>query len=1319
MDMAEKQLNLNIDPCRLQVSPAGDAGRVDIHPVLADYEGWEDNRQIGKTGAQSVDSICLAWAILLRCHVASDTVYFGLYASTTNAALNDEGEPLQLASGVKNVSIRQYQTVTGRSSYDVLPDAQGAVPESAMSDVPINTAVRLFETSMLNHGFEEFVSSEPLEEWIDVEVSVKLKDGASMIALKTRTSTIPFHYGQSIARSLRSIIRESTSHREALCSSLQPVSLEDKAILRSWNQGDLFSDSTCLHHKVGITIASMADSEAVCAWDGSMTYAELDSASTQVANRLLLLGVQVGDLVPLSFEKSLYAVIAALGILKSGGAFVPLDPNHPTERLEEIMGTIQGGLVVTSVRWESKYAALGKKTVVVTSAILDVAKETDTRLDLPPVSPRDPAFVLFTSGSTGQPKGMVHDHEAAVTHSIANGQCMGYNARVFQFSAFTFDMAVWDMFSTLILGGCVCIPSDEDRMNNLPQTMNRMEVEFAFLTPSVASLLQPAEILTLKRLACGGEAFRQEIVQRWRGRIELINQYGIAESGTIAVRHLDQDGLASRIETVGHTLPTLCGVLVDPEDHDRLVPIGAIGELMVTGTTISRGYINSEAKNRTSFISNPPWAVALGLEDRNFYKTGDLLQYNVGTFDGQMDFVRRKDGQLKYHGQRMEAGEVEHHLNGIPGVAVSAVVLPTLGCFSGRLVAAVQMSSSAAQKFNKESLWVDHAHSLPIAAVKAHLSKTLPGYMIPAECILIGNMPFTPSCKVDRKSVRVWLENLQPRPDEAIVVVESTDTNEIAESNTVARTLSLQIADMVATRDACLAKQLQNQDFLLQDAGIDSIQTASLAMFVQNTFGVKLPMSVFLSSSSTVRDLARIIDKDSLVSEDHTKIVDLLREVELHGRDLLDAIDQHSSGYYNIFLTGASGYLGTSILEKLLKDSDANVTVLTRCPSVAEALDQIRQKGTRHGWWLDGYSSRIDIWQGDLTEPRLGLSEENLHRFHRTIDAIIHNGATVHYSRDYDALKASNLQSTRELLKIAAATPSISAFVYVSGGRSPSAVELSESDDASEAQGDSGYASSKFVAEYLVRRFMDHPAFAAKTIKIIRPGYIIGSPRNGIANLTDFIWRLVAGCIEIQSINREDLDRWLFISDVEHVADIVTSTFTKPDPMVIHRVDQILDGILLSSLWDFLRVDCGYYLLPLTHTDWLHSLESSVVDKGESHLLFPLLHTLEKGEGRIGSKHAPSQSVEVSSRIRNAIRTNIQFLISEGFLQPPPRRDPIPLTTTDTDDRPSTASASDRTSSLSLTASVTKSSVSSSEADGANSSASSIEEEKTSFGKSR
>ena len=1112
--------------------------------------------------------------------------------------------------------------------------------------------------------------------------------------------------------------------------------MEDKQFLTSWYLEELHSRSTCLHHIVGLTVSSKPDDEAVCAWDGAMTYAELDYASTNFARQLRQNGVQVGDLVPLSFEKSLYAVIAAIAILKAGAAFVPLDPKHPTTRIEEVLETVQADLIVTSVLWEHKYIQLGKKTFVVSAALGSINDQVQM-LILPSVGPQDPAFILFTSGSTGQPKGMLHDHAAAVTHGIANGECMGYNARVFQFSAFTFDMAVWDMFSTLILGGCICIPSDEDRLNNIPQAMNSLGVEFAFLTPSVASLLQPAEILTLKRLACGGEVFRQEIVQRWKGKIELINQYGIAEVGTIAVRHLDHDAPTSRTATVGYTLPTLRCVLVDPEDHDRLVPIGAIGELMVTGTTISRGYLNSEAKNRSSFVTNAAWADELGLKDRVFYKTGDLLQYNVGSFDGKMDFVRRKDGQLKYHGQRMEAGEVEHHLDEIHGVAVSAVVLPEQGCFKGQLVAAVQMSSSVLQRFIREPLWVDHTRKLPLRTIKAHLSRSLPGYMIPAECVVIGNMPFTPSCKVDRKSVRAWLEGLKSRPDETTVAEIPMETSPLAKGETTARAISLQIAEMIASRDNSQGVQLEDQDFLIQSSGVDSIQTASLAIFVQNTFGVKLPIGVFLSSTGTVRDVARIIDEDTLALDDHSVTVDLLKEVEVHRQELfyepnpsLSLSNEYSRPVTtrNVFLTGASGYLGSRILQKLLEGSEVRVSILSRCPSIAEAFEQLMSKANRHGWWHDEYASRIDIWQGDLTEPRLGLNNESLDRLRGKsgdlpcIDAIIHNGAKVHYSLDYEALKPSNLQSTKELLAIAAGAANISTLIYISGGRLPSAIELSEAEDSFEAQRGSGYAQSKFVAEYLVRRSMHSPAFAAKTVRVVRPGYIIGSPTDGIANLTDFIWRLIAGCVEIQAYNQDDQDRWLFVSDVEHVANVVTSSITHPNNSTSHAVDQILDGTYLSSLWTILRLDCGYALNPLPHHHWLQILKSSIMDRGESHLLFPLLHTLENGEGMVGSKNPPPENTESNRRVKNALLANIQYLTNRGFLQAP---SPEPGTSNASprenvdDEHKVDERATDRASLISQTSLQTKSSTSSASTDNMSSAHTSVGEDEESCEKTR
>ncbi|KAL8677880.1 MAG: hypothetical protein Q9186_005722 [Xanthomendoza sp. 1 TL-2023] len=1258
-NMADNTSPSSLDPCRLQTSTAplaDDDCQFSIHSVLSQDDNLDG---IGDSQTMAVESICLAWAVLLRIYLATDTVTFGFFEDEEQSRSSPahDGVP-KLVDGVKKLAILQYHAVSGRTSHERNPDTRTIVSEADAEAMPINTAVRQCETKTT---LAESVQSGTPAKWIVAEVLARAEHGSSTILLRTRKSRIPFAYGESIARTFRSILVESTCHREAICFSLPMVGHVDKQLLKSWYGADLFFDPTCLHHSVELTANSKPNEEAICAWDGSMTYRDLDKLSTSFAKQLCQTGVQVGDLVPLSFEKSLYAVVAALAILKAGAAFVPLDPNHPTTRLEEILETVQAKLVVTSAQWQQKYVELGKKTLVVsTRSRSDIEKGELTAL--PNIGSQDAAFVLFTSGSTGQPKGMLHDHGAAVTHSIANGKSMGYDARVFQFSAFTFDMAVWDMFSTLILGGCICIPSDENRLNNISEAMNSMGVEFAFLTPSVASLLKTSEISTLKRLACGGEVFRQEIAQRWQDKIELINQYGIAEVGTIATRNLRNDAVTSRTGTVGYTLPTLRCVFVDPDDHNQLVPIGAIGELLVTGTTVSRGYINSEAKNRSSFISNPAWADDLGLKDRVFYKTGDLLQYNVGSFDGKIDFMRRKDGQLKYHGQRMEAGEVEHHLGDIPGVTLSAVVIPDRGCFSGQLVAAVEMSSAVKQKGAKWPLWIDHSQTLTFGTVKAHLSRSLPGYMIPAEYLVIGIMPLTPSGKVDRKSIKTWFEGLSSRPDEPTVAGTHTETSSLAERETTARAISLQIAGMISSRDHAYGVQLENQDFLLQSAGVDSIQTASLAMFVQNTFGIKLPLSVLLSSSSTVRDVARMIDMDTVAPDDH--IVDLVQEVESHARDLFDNIKSSSpprrdSTNRHVFLTGASGYLGTKILHKLLQGSKACVTVLTRCPSIAEAFEQIRCKAVYHGWWHDTYASRIDIWQGDLTEPGLGLKSVDLDCLRGKngdkpcIDTIIHNGAKVHYNLDYEALKASNLQSTKDLISIAADVANISTFIYISGGRPPSAIELSEAEDVAEAQSDNGYAQSKFVAEYLVRRCMECPAFATKSVRIIRPGYIVGSPKDGIANLTDFIWRLIAGCVGIQSYNEDDENHWLFVSDAEHVAEVATSSVTRPVLPGVHGVDQILDGIFLKSLWQILSGDCGYSLKPLPHDRWLQVLKSAIMDQGESHLLFPLLHTLQKGEGMIGSKNAPLQDTETSRRVEDSIRANVKYLIKEGFLGAP------------------------------------------------------------------
>ncbi|KAL8779760.1 MAG: hypothetical protein Q9213_006788 [Squamulea squamosa] len=1083
------------------------------------------------------------------------------------------------------------------------------------------------------------------------------------MSLQYRSPRICNSYARSIARNFQTILVDIAFKSGHNFGCINSVSKRDAEKMQSWNARELYTNPGPLHHLIEIAALSNPDAEAVCAWDGSMTYSELDAVSTNVARQLIRAGVCLGDMIPFASEKSMWTVVSVLAILKAGGAFVPLLPTHPKTRLQDIMTSVRAKMVVTSAQYKSLFVDLGASVIEV-SAQTAYTQPNDGAEDVrfPNVGPRDVVFVLFTSGSTGKPKGVVHEHGPISTHAISHGEGMGYhNARVIQFAAHVFDLSILDMTTPLIFGGCVCIPSEEDRVNNLPEAMNHMMVDLALLTPSVASLLRPADITTLKTLICCGECYREEIPRRWKGKIRLLNSYGPAETQFTHLRHIERDDETTRPLSVGPLLPTAICVLVDPNNHDHLVPIGAVGELLVAATTLARGYLNDEEKTRAAFISNPAWSADMGFQDLIFYKTGDLLRYNVGSFDGQYDFVGRKDTQIKIHGQRVEAGEIEHHLAQIPGLAASAVVFPSQGCFSGQLIAVVQMGKTNSERFSTETINIDLDQPLAMDTVRFHLSKILPDYAIPSECLTIEKMPLTTSGKIDRKTVESWLGSLVSRPLAEEHVEAVCDTSPLDEKETTAYAISAIVADMIASRDPGQGLHLKGHDFVLHHCGIDSIEVMSLSMFIRKSYGVKIPMEHLHSSSSTVRQLAYLIDREDEPVENGTSNLDLSKEIALHTEELLVNIKPKSTGLETrrVFLTGASGYLGSGILCNLLKQPGFDVYALMRCSSTAEGLSIISSKAKAHGWWQTSYASRLHIWPGDLTKPKLGLSDEHLQYFNlgseqgTCIDTIIHNGARVHYSTDYYGLKAINLHPTKELLALSTGSPNISTFVYVTGGRRHT-FEEDETEHALRASHTNGYSQSKFVSESIVRKCMNHPAFASKNLHIIQPGYIIGSPRNGIANLTDFIWRLVAGCLEIGAYNAEESTNWLFMADVDRVAEAITQPLFNRTSNVRNSTNRIRDGFPFSTLWHILEHDFGYTLNPLPQDEWLSRIEATVLAKGSTHNLFPLLATLEKSAGHVGtSEDVPPQYAETSARVQDAVMANARYLIEVGFFPAP------------------------------------------------------------------
>jgi non-ribosomal peptide synthetase component F len=260
------------------------------------------------------------------------------------------------------------------------------------------------------------------------------------------------------------------------------------------------------------------------------------------------------------------------------------------------------------------------------------------------------------------------------------------------------------------------------RQSDIVGAINEMEVDFAILTPSIAGLIEPTDVPTLKTLAVGGEALPQDRIQRWADTVSLIQTYGPAEVG---ICHTNIMSMKTRPETIGYPLSNSSCWLVDPEDSDRLVPIGAVGELVVGGPSLARGFAHNEARTRDSFIHEPTWAEDLKLTFSRFYKTGDLLRYNLASFDGSFDFVGRKDHQIKLCGQRIEPVEVEHHLGQLPGVEMSMVALPESGCHAGKLVAVVQMRNKEPFKPCDRYSRLSCSPELSIGMVRESLSRSL------------------------------------------------------------------------------------------------------------------------------------------------------------------------------------------------------------------------------------------------------------------------------------------------------------------------------------------------------------------------------------------------------------------------------------------------------------------------------------------------------------------------------------------------------------------------------------------------------------------
>ncbi|WP_156431557.1 amino acid adenylation domain-containing protein, partial [Mycobacterium sp. GA-1199] len=532
-----------------------------------------------------------------------------------------------------------------------------------------------------------------------------------------------------LAERLSRLLLVMTTDPERRLPSLDLLDEREQARVDGWSNRAVLTAPTAglvsIPSVFAAQVAARPNAVALTYAGRSYTYAELDVASNRVANLLADLGAGPGKCVALMFSRCAEAIVAMLGVLKSGAAYLPIDPAHPWARIEFMISDAAPMAALTT-------AGLAERLAGSALVVIDVA---DPSIDGYPVTPLpeptadDVAYTIYTSGTTGVPKGVAITH-ANVMQLIGSLRDEWASAgQVWsQWHSYSFDISGWEIYGALLHGGRLAVVPES--VATSPEALRAFlideQVSVLCQTPSAVGMLSP-EGLDGVTLLVGGEACPPEVVDRWAPGRVMINEYGPTEATMwVALSAPLQAG--SRVVPIGTPVPGAAFLVLD--SWLRPVPHGVVGELYVAGPQLAVGYVRRAGLTASRFVACP-----FGGPSQRMYRTGDLVWWGA---DGQLRYVGRVDEQVKIRGHRIEIGEIQAALSALEGVDQTAVIVREDRPGDKRLVGYLTESVEGA---------VDPT------TIRAALAERLPSYMVPSAVVLIDALPLTVNGKLDKRAL--------------------------------------------------------------------------------------------------------------------------------------------------------------------------------------------------------------------------------------------------------------------------------------------------------------------------------------------------------------------------------------------------------------------------------------------------------------------------------------------------------------------------------------------------------------------------------------
>lgn len=826
--------------------------------------------------------------------------------------------------------------------------------------------------------------------------------------------------------------------------------------------------------------------------DHALTYKELDQKSNQLANELIDKGITENMFVPVWLDRSLEWLVAVLGIVKTGAAYVPIDPTYPVKRVEYILSDTNAKIMITNRNLGSLLSGNGKTEVFLFDTMEDIESFSSKQPEVE-IHHNALAYTIYTSGSTGKPKGVMITHWA-IQHLVTwhnHHFHVDHTSHLTIVAGLAFDISVWETWSALTSGAKVFIAENEERTDAsaLVDYYRRNHITHGFvpsvLAPSVIEHTRNFQDLRMKYLFTGGEKLKPVLTTELS--YELIDYYGPTECTVFATFKKVKDVGGKYLSSIGKPIANTQAYVLG-EDKE-LLPVGAIGELYIGGDLLAKGYLNNEELTSEKFIAHP------FKNNEKLYRTGDLAKWLPG---GDLEFLGRIDNQVKIRGFRIELGEIERTLSQQEDVKEATVIIKDNTGSNKYLIAFIVLQPGSERN---------------VISVRNLLKEELPGYMIPAQIIFIDKIPLTPNGKTDSNSLKELADM-----EAADLVSFEPPTNETERI----------IADIWSSE---LERSVINITDNFFDVGGNSLLVAVVAVALERRLGMKVYLRD-IYQYPVLKQLSEVLITRPKEAKEVAPLEDVEPYVELQ-QDVYLAPGTVFAGGFDpkqlenpsaIFLTGVTGFVGIHLLQELLDTTNADIYCLVRAQDDFHAKEKIDRCYKQFAVpQKEEQKVRILPVIGDLAQPSLGLSEETFKMLAEKADLIYHSGSSVNFIEPYSYMKAPNVEGLREIIKLAGAertkclallsTISVYSWGHIFTGKTI----MLESDDIAQnlmsVSKDIGYVRSKWVMEAVA----DLAAKEGLPLITYRLGYAMCHSKTGASAPYQWWSGLVKNCVEYQS----------------------------------------------------------------------------------------------------------------------------------------------------------------------------------------------------------